>query len=171
MSGVLNRGLRTAAGGRLRGLSPGEFRRRRRTARLVSGLSADVVPPGITPRPVSAQNGVTVLVVDTEPEQVVRAATDAEGRATIRRHRQALEDLHDDPRCADLVAVLPTVVRAEAGGAWLVESAALGEPETALRSRARPPEPTVALRALDVLHDCTAVRRVVDEADRDGAMS
>ena len=97
MSGVLYGGLRTAATDRLRDLIA-----RRRTRKLVAALPAAAIPKGCTARSLSAQNGVSVLVVDTEPELILRVAGDAEGRATILRHRRALAELHQGPRCERL---------------------------------------------------------------------
>ena len=160
MSGVRYGGLRTAAMPRLRDLIA-----RRRTRKLVAALPPTAIPAGCTARSLSGQNGVSVLVVETQPELILRAASDAQGRATILRHRRALAELHEDPRCDRLAPVLPRVVEGAPDGSWLVESAARGEPEEALSDRGGAAAPEAALDALSLLHDSTDEARTVGEPD------
>ena len=126
-----------------------------------------MLPAGSTTRHVSAQHGVVVLVVETDPERVVRAAVDPKGRESIGRHRRALVALRDDPRCAALLPILPEIIRCDPEDAWLVESVAPGESDSAVRRRALVPSPAAALTALDQLHESTELRRVVDDDDLD----
>ena len=160
MSGVLYGGLRTAATDRLRDLIA-----RRRTRKLVAALPAAAIPKGCTARSLSAQNGVSVLVVDTEPE-----LSPAGGR-----RRRGPGDHPAPPACPGRAAPgpslraarprAPRVVEGDPGGSWLVESVALGEPEEALSDRGGAAAPAAALDALSLLHDSTDESRTVGEPD------